>query len=133
MAGILQTQWETLFGDTFATTPTLPYYKRGDTVRRKSDFENKTTKINLEREYIITDIVLKSFDDSGTERFRDANGAEPTNASSPSAPPGDETVGYFYNIQVSGDSQVIEGVHESDLVNESDFDSWYSAYVQTLT
>lgn len=123
---VAQAQWETLFGDSFTGTPDLPQFMPGDKVFKIAEFASSEASWSGGRYYTVKAFVLRTFDDSGTERFADESlDTEVTNAGTP---PGDTTTGWRYIIE-SSTSQVTEEVHESEIRNESDTET----YVGTQT
>ena len=123
---VAQAQIETLFGTTFTGTPKGPYYGVGDVVWRKSEFSSSLSTWDKAKKYTVVDIQLKTFDDSGTERFADSTGVEVTNAGSQ---PTDTTSGWFYQIKNVGSNAVTSYVHESDLLDESAMETYLATQV----
>lgn len=129
MGALLQAQVETLYGTTFTTAPSLPFFGRGQRVWKKADFSGALSSWNNSFQWDIVDIVTRSFDDAGTERVMDKDGNEVTNAGTQ---PDDTTTGWFYRIVRAGTTTSPELVHESELMNEAQLEAYLSTQVSTF-
>jgi hypothetical protein len=125
MAGPVQAEWEKFHGLVFAAgTPKFHHFGQGDIVYRLSE-QSYSTGFDKTKRYSVTRLTTKTDGGVTTESFVDAAGTPVVLATVQGATqPISALTPFFYTITNVNTNEVVTGVHESDLRNEADTETY---------
>lgn len=132
MAGLAQAEIEAGHGLVFAAgTPKDGYYGQGDIVWIKG--EQTAPKQDEKKRYRIRNQALRTADFAGTEKRIIKDGTAAVLATVQAATqPTSVAVPYWYDLVNTNTGEVVEGVHESDLMNAAAIQAYVGTQLAAL-